>query len=66
MNIGIQFNMMIDEIEGIVVMVYDQQKALKFYIQKLGFEKKLDTDIAGYSWIAISPKNSKHEMGMPY
>ena len=50
--------MMIDDIEGIVVMVSNQQKALEFYMQKLGFEKKLDTDVAGYRWIVVGPKNS--------
>ena len=49
---------MIDEIEGITIMVSDQQKALEFYTQKLGFEKKLDTDVAGYRWVVVGPKNS--------
>lgn len=49
---------MIDEIEGIVVMVSDQEKALEFYMQNLGFEKKLDTDVSGYRWIVVGPKNS--------
>ena len=30
----------IDEIEGVTVMVSDQQKALEFYTKKLGFTKK--------------------------
>ena len=50
--------MMIDQIEGIVVMVSDQEKALEFYTQKLGFEKKLDTDTAGFRWIVVGPKDS--------
>ena len=49
---------MIDKIEGIKVMVSNQQKALDFYTQKLGFEVKLDTDTAGYRWIVVGPKNS--------
>ena len=49
---------MIDQIEGIVIMVSNQQKALEFYTQKLGFEKKLDTDTAGFRWIVVGPKNS--------
>ena len=49
---------MIDEIEGIIVMVSDQQKALEFYTQKLGFEKKIDNDVAKYRWIVVGPKNS--------
>ena len=58
MNILNQSNIMIDGIEGIIVMVSDQQKTLEFYTQKLGFEKKLDTDVAGYRWVVIGPKNS--------
>lgn len=50
---------MIDEIEGITVMVSNQQKALDFYTQKLGFTKKLDTAEAGFRWIVVGPKDSK-------
>ena len=50
---------MIDEIEGITVMVSEQQKALDFYTQKLGFTKKLDTAEAGFRWIVVGPKDSK-------
>ena len=49
---------MIDGIEGIIVMVSDQQKALKFYTENLGFEKKTDTDVAEYRWITVGPKSS--------
>ena len=49
---------LVDKIEGISVMVSDQQKAVEFYTQKLGFDVKLDTDIAGYRWIVVGPKNS--------
>lgn len=50
---------MIDEIEGMTVMVSDQQKALEFYTEKLGFEAKLDTDVTGFRWIVVGPPNSK-------
>jgi catechol 2,3-dioxygenase-like lactoylglutathione lyase family enzyme len=33
---------MIDTIGGAVVIVSDQQKAIEFYTQKLGFELKSD------------------------
>ena len=49
---------MIEKIEGIEIMVSNQQKALEFYTQKLGFDVKLDTDTAGYRWIVVGPKNS--------
>ena len=48
---------MMDGIEGIIVMISDQQKALEFYTQKLEFEKKIDTDVAEYRWITVGPKN---------
>lgn len=50
---------MIDEIEGMMVMVSNQSKALEFYTQKLGFEKKVDTEDAGFRWIVVGPKDSK-------
>ena len=53
---------MIDEIEGMTVMVSDQQKALEFYTEKLGFESKLDTDVTGFRWIVVGPPNSKTVM----
>ena len=49
---------MIDEIEGIMVMVSNQQEAVEFYTQKLDFEKKIDTDVAKYRWVVMGPKNS--------
>ena len=49
---------MIDAIDGMTVMVSDQQRAVEFYTQCLGFEKKTDTDVAGYRWVVVGPKGS--------
>lgn len=49
---------MIDAIEGMTVVVSDQQRAVDFYTQRLGFEKKIDTDMAGYRWVVVGPKGS--------
>jgi predicted enzyme related to lactoylglutathione lyase len=39
------------------VMVEDQEKALKFYTEKLGFIKKTDMTIGEYRWLTvISPE----------
>jgi lactoylglutathione lyase len=38
---------MIDSIGGAVVIVSDQQKAIEFYTQKLGFELKSDIPFSG-------------------
>ena len=48
----------IDMIGGVIVMVSDQQKALEFYSQKLGFEIKENQEDGEDSWIEVRPKNS--------
>ena len=48
----------INTIGGTIVMVSDQQKALEFYTQKLGFEEKENQDFGTYKWIEVRPKNS--------
>jgi catechol 2,3-dioxygenase-like lactoylglutathione lyase family enzyme len=35
------------------VMVEDQEKALKFYTEKLGFDKKTDVPIGEYRWLTV-------------
>ncbi|OGO63149.1 MAG: glyoxalase [Chloroflexi bacterium RBG_19FT_COMBO_50_10] len=35
------------------VMVEDQEKALKFYTEKLGFTKKTDMSIGEYRWLTV-------------
>ena len=50
----------------VTVMVSDQQKTLDFYIQKFGFDVKLDTDTAGYRWIVVGPKNSDTVISLVY
>ena len=36
------------------VMVEDQEKALKFYTEKLGFIKKTDIPIGEYRWLTVT------------
>lgn len=39
------------------IFVDDQEKALRFYTEKLGFEKKQDMPVGAYRWITvISPE----------
>jgi glyoxylase I family protein len=35
------------------IMVYDQDKALKFYTEVLGFQKKHDIPVGEYRWITL-------------
>lgn len=44
-------------ISGTSVMVDDQEKALQFYTQKLGFIKKTDIPMGEHRWLTlVSPK----------
>jgi lactoylglutathione lyase len=55
---------MIDTIGGIVVIVSDQQKAMEFYSQKLGFEIKTDRSFVGIRWIEVGPKDSQSTISL--
>jgi lactoylglutathione lyase len=61
---------MIDTIGGTVVIVSDQQKAIEFYIQKLGFELKSDMSFGGSSsgdgirWVEVAPKTSQSTISL--
>ena len=60
---------MIDSIGGAVVIVSDQQKAIEFYTQKLGFELKSDIPIGGGSteglrWVEVAPKQSQSTISL--
>lgn len=46
------------EIKYASIFVSDQEKALKFYTEKLGFVKKDDVSADGYRWLSVvSPEN---------
>ena len=36
------------------IMVNDQDKALKFYTEKLGFNKKTDLSVGEYRWLTVT------------
>jgi lactoylglutathione lyase len=62
---------MIDSIGGAVVIVSDQQKAIEFYTQKLGFELKSDITFGGSSssaqglrWVEVAPKTSQSTISL--
>lgn len=48
------------QIKFVSVMVDDQEKALNFYTDKLGFEKMADISMGGYRWLTVtSPEGAK-------
>jgi lactoylglutathione lyase len=60
---------MIDTIGGTVVIVSDQQKAVEFYTQKLGFELKTDmffgsSNSSGIRWVEVAPKKSQSTISL--
>jgi lactoylglutathione lyase len=61
---------MIDSIGGMVVIVSEQQKAIEFYTQKLGFELKSDIPFGGGSsaeglrWVEVAPKESQSTISL--
>lgn len=51
---------MIKHIATQAVYVEDQDKALEFWIDKVGFEKRADHDMGnGYRWLEVAPKNAE-------
>jgi lactoylglutathione lyase len=55
---------MIDTIGGVVIMVSDQARAVKFYAEKLGFDIRLNVPFFGGKWIEIAPKDSESTLSI--
>ena len=46
----------ITQVGTVIVPVSDQDRAIEFYVEKLGFEKRTDTPFGdGYRWIEVYP-----------
>jgi catechol 2,3-dioxygenase-like lactoylglutathione lyase family enzyme len=46
----------VDKIATVVVPVSDQDAAIAFYVDKLGFEKRTDVPFGnGYRWVEVAP-----------
>lgn len=49
---------MIEKMSHATIYVIDQQKALEFYRDKLGFEVRTDSTMyEGFRWLTVGPKN---------
>src|SRR5919204_6653147 len=48
---------MIKRISHVNVFVLDQERAKKFYTEKLGFEVRSDTTMDGFRWLTVGPRN---------
>jgi catechol 2,3-dioxygenase-like lactoylglutathione lyase family enzyme len=47
---------MIQRLTHTTVWVLDQERAKKFYVDKLGFEVREDTTMGTFRWLTVSPK----------
>jgi catechol 2,3-dioxygenase-like lactoylglutathione lyase family enzyme len=45
----------IDRVSTITIAVADQDEALAWYTEKLGFEKKMDVNSAQFRWLTVAP-----------
>lgn len=47
---------MITRLSHATIYVLDQEEALKFYRDKLGFEVRTDNSMEGFRWLTVGPK----------
>ncbi len=53
---------MIEKLTHVPIVVGDQEKALKFYTEALGFEKRADYGLPGNPrWLTVAPKGEELE-----
>ena len=46
----------VNKISTVVIPVGDQERAIEFYVEKLGFEKRVDIPFGnGYRWVEVYP-----------
>ena len=54
---------MISKLSHTTVWVLDQDEALDFYTQKLGFEVRVDQTVDDFRWLTVSPPDQpEHEL----
>lgn len=44
-----------DRVSTVTIAVADQDEALTWYTEILGFEKKMDVDSQGFRWLTVAP-----------
>ena len=49
----------IERISTITIAVKDQDEALRWFTEKLEFEKRLDSSVPGTRWLTVAPKKQK-------
>lgn len=49
----------IDKVATFTIAVRDQEEALRWFAEKLEFEKRMDVSAPGMRWLTIAPKGQK-------
>ena len=50
----------VEKIATVIVPVADQDKQIEFYVEKLGFEKRVDIPFGnGYRWVEVGPSGQE-------
>jgi predicted enzyme related to lactoylglutathione lyase len=49
----------IDKIAALTIAVKDQDEALRWFTERLGFEKRIDLSEPGIRWLTVAPKDQK-------
>lgn len=56
----------ISEVHTVTVPVADQDRALAFYVDQLGFEKRLDVSYGqGQRWVEVAPAGAATTISLP-
>ena len=49
----------IRRIAQVTIVVEDQDQALRYYVDKLGFEKRQDQTMGAFRWVTVAPPEQK-------
>lgn len=52
-------NSVIERIKAVTIAVKDQEEALSWYVERLGFSKKADIPIPGFRWVTVAPEGQE-------
>ena len=50
---------MLQKLSHVTVWVLDQDRAMDFYVGKLGFEVRTDQKLGGFRWLTVGPKGQR-------
>lgn len=49
----------IDKVTTLTIAVKDQEEALKWFVERLGFDKRKDLSAPGMRWLTVAPRNQQ-------